>query len=244
MRLTSLSKKTHNFLGHNVQRISKKTRGSNLPLVDVFPTIQGEGPYAGVPATFVRFANCNLRCKYCDEDYRIRRTATADSLAQEIRAHKRKLVVFTGGEPLLHPLQALIALLPDKTIQFETNGVLYPEYQGDNIFYVVSPKTAKINNFWHEHSRLREQKRYVFKYVVDPDCVCEHGLPIKVLGMPIVPARPPIGVQVYIQPEAPVFPYRKCRLVAGPSRTRKVAALAIKHGYILSLQTHKYMEME
>ena len=35
----------------------------------IFPTIQGEGPFVGQPAIFIRLAGCNLQCPACDTDY-------------------------------------------------------------------------------------------------------------------------------------------------------------------------------
>jgi 7-carboxy-7-deazaguanine synthase len=40
-----------------------------LKIVDLFYTIQGEGPYNGMPSVFVRLAGCNLRCYFCDTNF-------------------------------------------------------------------------------------------------------------------------------------------------------------------------------
>ena len=38
-------------------------------VVEMFDSIEGEGKRSGMPATFIRFAGCNLRCGYCDTAY-------------------------------------------------------------------------------------------------------------------------------------------------------------------------------
>ena len=51
-------------------------------LVEVFSSVQGEGPYIGYKQLFMRFSDCNLNCNYCDTNYkesdtvRIEQTAT------------------------------------------------------------------------------------------------------------------------------------------------------------------------
>src|SRR5688500_16587900 len=91
---------------------------------EIFYTLQGEGRNAGRAAVFCRFAGCNLWsgreadrasavCSFCDTDFVGTdglgggRFATASDLAQAIAATWRggaagqRLVVLTGGEPLL-----------------------------------------------------------------------------------------------------------------------------------------------
>jgi len=53
--------------------------GLYLEVQDIFSTIQGEGPFAGKPAVFLRLAGCNLRCFFCDTDFESRRTTLSGS---------------------------------------------------------------------------------------------------------------------------------------------------------------------
>jgi len=41
----------------------------NIPVADIFYSIQGEGPFQGIPHIFIRFNGCNLKCIYCDSKY-------------------------------------------------------------------------------------------------------------------------------------------------------------------------------
>lgn len=131
---------------------------------EVFTSIQGEGYHAGTPATFVRFAGCNLwsgreedrvrdaarhaaACSaWCDTDFVGGVLLTADEVARQIA--DVPLVVFTGGEPLLQ-LDVELALAchrarPLARRAVETNGtVAVPtDVRGLGLWVCVSPKTA------------------------------------------------------------------------------------------------------
>ena len=132
---------------------------------EVFLTIQGEGGQAGRPAVFLRFAGCNLWsgreqdratavCSFCDTDFVGTdgegggKFANADEMADHVAAFWRgrdrdpRLVVCTGGEPLLQLDAALIAALHARQfdIAVETNGTLAVPSGVDWI--CVSPKAA------------------------------------------------------------------------------------------------------
>ena len=129
---------------------------------EIFLTLQGEGGQAGRPAVFCRFAGCNLWsgrerdraravCNFCDTDFVGMdgpgggRFASAEALADAVEgawrggAHDR-LVVLTGGEPLLQLDAALIAALHARgfSLALETNGTL-PAPAGVD-WICVSPK--------------------------------------------------------------------------------------------------------
>lgn len=115
-----------------------------MRIVEVFDSIQGEGPLIGTLSTFVRTAGCNLRCPPCDTKYAWPdecRVWTFGDLQDLV--HYNTHVVLTGGEPLLQPdvLLALSAMCP-ATITVETNGTLDipEEVHGEYIHWSVSPK--------------------------------------------------------------------------------------------------------
>jgi 7-carboxy-7-deazaguanine synthase len=129
---------------------------------EIFKTIQGEGGQVGRPAVFCRFAGCNLWsgreasrgqaiCQFCDTDF----VGTdglnggsfpdAENLAQIIEdvwhgSMERRLVVFTGGEPLLQLDSTLIEIIHAKKFEIavETNGTLLAPAGID--WLCVSPK--------------------------------------------------------------------------------------------------------
>ena len=130
---------------------------------EIFYTLQGEGGNAGRAAVFCRFAGCNLwsgrevdraeaQCKFCDTDFVGTdgsgggKFATAQALATNISefwpatALGKRLVVLTGGEPLLQVDAALIAALHelDFEVAVETNGTVAAPEGID--WLCVSPK--------------------------------------------------------------------------------------------------------
>jgi 7-carboxy-7-deazaguanine synthase (Cx14CxxC type) len=129
---------------------------------EIFLTLLGEGGQAGQPAVFCRFAGCNLWsgreedrakavCSFCDTDFVGMdgegggRFAGADDLAAAVEAAwtggpDHRLVVCTGGEPLLQVDAPLIAALHARgfRIALETNGTL-PVPDGID-WICVSPK--------------------------------------------------------------------------------------------------------
>jgi 7-carboxy-7-deazaguanine synthase len=114
-----------------------------MRLIEIFYSIQGEGPAMGRPVTFVRLAGCNLRCQGCDTDDR---PCLELSVLDVLGRIQGKRVVITGGEPTLQmeELSELISLLHSrgKEIHIESNGTnLIPEDILEKIHYaVVSPK--------------------------------------------------------------------------------------------------------
>jgi len=94
---------------------------------EIFVSIQGESTYAGLPCLFIRAAECNLRCTYCDTQYAYTDgTAMAVSeLLEIVRNCGVNLVEITGGEPLLQndvPELVRQLLEEDYTVLVETNG--------------------------------------------------------------------------------------------------------------------------
>lgn len=123
------------------------------------PTFQGEGPSLGRRASFIRLMGCNLACSWCDTPYTWdarrydlhaegTRTPVA-ALLEQVHAAGTRLVVITGGEPLLHQRtpgwRALLEGLLAQGIQVEveTNGTIAPEpWAALQARFNVSPKLA------------------------------------------------------------------------------------------------------
>src|SRR5258706_14319484 len=79
-----------------------------LRVSELFLSLQGEGPSAGMPAHFVRLQGCDVGCAWCDTRYSWDaaqgREIAADALWDEARAlGEAPLLVITGGEPVQHP---------------------------------------------------------------------------------------------------------------------------------------------
>jgi organic radical activating enzyme len=101
---------------------------NRLPIVEIFASVQGEGHFAGTPATFIRLAGCNFKCAWCDTDFtKIESRLTTDEivLAMSMFFEWNEHVVITGGEPTIHDIIPLVRAIYDsgrRSIQVETNG--------------------------------------------------------------------------------------------------------------------------
>jgi 7-carboxy-7-deazaguanine synthase len=216
--------------------------GRWLDVQNTWWTIQGEGPFAGMPCLFIRLAGCNLTCPSCDTDYTSNRgnTFVDDMVATVQKGNKYDLVVLTGGEPfrqnIIYLIKKLISI--GKWVQIETNGTLWNPLLDEmttpellRLTIVCSPKAE------HVHEKLQQDVAHL-KYVIHHEHIHElDGLPTQVLGRHIAPARPWATFRgtIWVQPED------------GPDLDKNTAAcvrLCLKHGYRLSLQTHKIIGVE
>jgi organic radical activating enzyme len=227
----------------NVQPIEKlnDSDGQVLNVHSVFDTIQGEGPFTGHRAVFVRLAGCNLQCPGCDTNYTSdRKTVHVLDLVSMVKEMRKSphLVVITGGEPFRQNITPFVNALGSLgyTVQIETNGTLAPSRGFPRWPTIVcSPKAGKINT-------LLGQRANYFKYVLAHDSVdSEDGLPTLALGHSAAPrvARPPLtyNARVYLQPMDPQNEKEYRRNV------QAVVASCMKFGHILQLQTHKIIEV-
>ena len=100
-----------------------------LVVCETFASLMGESTRAGLPAYFIRLTGCNLRCRYCDTAYAYEggSAMTVGALVDLARSQPQRLVLVTGGEPLLQAeTPALLTGLLDAglTACLETNGSL------------------------------------------------------------------------------------------------------------------------
>ncbi|MDB5279965.1 MAG: Radical domain protein [Ferruginibacter sp.] len=103
--------------------ITSSTITQQLPVMEHFYTIQGEGGHQGRAAYFIRLGGCDVGCVWCDVkdswDANKHPLMAIDTLVEIVAATPARLVVITGGEPLMHDLTALTSALQAKG--FETN---------------------------------------------------------------------------------------------------------------------------
>lgn len=131
---------------------------------EIFLTLQGEGMQSGSRAVFLRFAGCNLwsgreqdretaQCSFCDTDFVGTdgkgggKFSDSRTLADAVErawgeGHEARLVVITGGEPMLQLDSPLVDVLHDRgfRVAIETNGTLPVEPAVD--WVCVSPKAG------------------------------------------------------------------------------------------------------
>lgn len=227
------------------------SKQGTLKVNDIFYTLQGEGPDAGVPAVFLRLSKCNLRCFFCDTEFETGEFYEPRSLAEQIvrvaKPYNCRLVVITGGEPLLQNIIPLVDLLNrhGMRVSVETAGTvwidgLYERFDpvgsamssfGNLI--VVSPKTPKINP-------KIEKVMAALKYIVDDTCLrSDDGLPVmstQIKGKEDRVYRRDQGlahIPIYVQPMDVENPVQK------KNNIHAARDIALRYGYRLSLQTHK-----
>lgn len=194
---------------------------ATLPVMEHFYTLQGEGFHAGRAAYFIRLGGCNVGCVWCDvkESWDADRhpQLSIDFLVDTIRRTPARIVVITGGEPLLHDLTGLTDALRKNNFKthMETSGSA--PLSGTWDWITLSPKKFKAplpENLQH----ASELKIVVFN-ASDFQWAEQYA------------ARVPAECRLYLQPEW--------------DKAEKNTPLIIEYikahpQWQLSLQTHKY----
>jgi organic radical activating enzyme len=209
-----------------------------LQVSEIFHSIQGEGPFAGRSAIFIRLAGCNLQCPKCDTEYPVRGTHVVGSLVAKVKELEEPLkcmpiVVITGGEPFRQNISLLVTKLHEAgfQIQIETNGTIYPKnFPFPLCTIVCSPKT-KVN-------KKMQPRIDAFKYVASAGDIGLNGLPLTALGMPIQGETYTNQKQVYLQPLDTGNPFENQK------NLEAVIESCLQHGHTLCLQLHKIIGKE
>jgi organic radical activating enzyme len=241
------------MFGTNPIRKFEKGDGSGrVSVIEIFPTIQGEGPLSGLPAHFVRLAGCNLACTYCDTDFETDPiTLPPEEILRLVDEHdiKSDLVVITGGEPLRQELAPLLDLFVNHgyRIQIETAGTVCSvatagmiRRHAPKITLVCSPKTNQINGFV---AALCHDYKYIIREgETDP----VDGLPnmsSQLAGVPSKIYRPTKKEEttIWLQPCEEYGPGNQPDIVRTTRNHTQAALIAMEHGYRVSLQIHKIL---
>lgn len=217
-----------------------------------FFTIQGEGPFSGHPAVFIRLHGCNLRCWFCDTRFddagdpewqMIRLARVAYEEAVFPKGHgPAKLIVITGGEPFVQNIYPLCEALLKQglSVQIETAGTLWIDEMeelfgvvyGHRMHMVVSPKTPQIHPMAKKHATA-------FKYVVGSSTQIlggkVHGNTQSKDGAARPLAEPRDGCPVYLSPMDEYSP------LVNEMNRNTVAVACLRHGYIAGVQLHKLL---
>ena len=118
----------------------------------------------GIPAVFVRFSCCNLRCPWCDTEFTEYTEMTTEQIVAQVTElydipnERRKMVVLTGGEPSLQVDKPLIDALHAAGfyICIETNGTR-PLPEGID-WITCSPKASSLQHSAISHQPLALRK--------------------------------------------------------------------------------------
>lgn len=214
------------MFGKNPIRKPVRGNGDVLEVQEIFSTIQGEGPYAGVPATFIRLGGCNLACSFCDTEFESFKEMGITEILNQILPFKNNLVVITGGEPLRQPIEKLCQMLIDKNykVQIETNGTLFRDLPG-GVEIVCSPK-----NSGQGYMSVREDllsRTQALKFIVSAND--NNYYDIAEVG------QKKFNIPVYVQPMDEIDK------VKNRANLAHAVKLAQGNGYRLSIQLHKIL---
>jgi len=223
------------MFGKNPIRKPENHDGNFLKIQEIFYTIQGEGIYSGYPAVFVRLGGCNLACKFCDTEFETFQEMNIIEILSEVKRIINinskniinHLVVITGGEPLLQPIENLCKLLISEQmlIQIETNGTIFRNLPQE-VKIICSPK---ISNSKYHYPRLDIfQKIDAFKFIISKNNQEYQNLPdfIENIKQPI-----------YLQPMDEMDEKKNL------DNQQYALDLCLLKGYRLSLQIHKILKI-
>lgn len=198
--------------------------GLQLPLMEAFYTIQGEGHHTGHAAYFIRLGGCDVGCVWCDvkESWEAGKwpVLSIEAIVADALAFPSRLVVITGGEPLLYDLGPLTALLKANgfSTHLETSGAHL--FSGDFDWVCFSPKKFKAPH--PSIYEVADELKVVVYHPSDLDFAAIHA------------AKVGLGCELRLQPEWSKASIRLPELVE---------YIKSNPTWKISLQTHKFMDI-
>jgi 7-carboxy-7-deazaguanine synthase len=195
-----------------------------LPVMEYFYTIQGEGFYSGRAAFFIRLAGCDVGCVWCDVkeswDHEAHPNLTIDFIIEEVLKSKTDFVVITGGEPAMYDLTTLINRLKEHKIEtaIETSGCY--ELIGNIYWYCFSPK--KFKKPTEEAYTKANELKVVISHSSDFQWAEEHAIKVN------------LECKLYLQPEWS----KQERFLP-----EIIEYVKLNPRWRISLQTHKFMNI-
>lgn len=223
---------------------------SQLPLNEIFESIQGEGSFTGAPSIFVRLQGCPVGCAWCDTkhswylDEKHQTTfsevvakggdgeswcnTTVDEMIEHLLGYKARHVVISGGEPCLYDLRDFCAALEANgfTVQLETSGTFEVKVS-DNTHVTVSPKVAMKGGYDILDSALVRANE-----IKHPVAMTRHIEELDALLARLTPEQV-AAKKIYLQP------------ISQQKRATQLAIdTCIERNWWLSIQTHKYLAIQ
>jgi 7-carboxy-7-deazaguanine synthase len=215
---------------------------------NIFASLQGEGPDAGLPASFIRLQGCNLACTWCDTKYswgKEAREMSVDSILSELLAvSKSDFVIITGGEPLLQYLE--LSQLVDRLLKMhfriaiQTNGTMPTPVWWKGVCWDIDykcPSSGVKKPFYTDWALTGSSNRIKFVVADEQDLIfVEKRLP----GLYSTSETPTIVVSPMIpvtSTDTYINPVDRDRLTF--NWNQKVWAFCVAYRLRYSLQLHK-----
>jgi len=121
---------------------------NQLPVMEHFYTIQGEGAYTGYAAYFIRLGGCDVGCTWCDVkdswDASKHPTFEISEIVSWVKHAGANRVVVTGGEPAMYDLSNFVTLLKSHEIIVHIETSAAHEIKGEFDWVTISPKKFKF----------------------------------------------------------------------------------------------------
>lgn len=227
-----------------------------LPINELYTTIQGEGHFTGTPAMLIRTQGCPVGCPWCDTKYTWPEPApyeeggeytilqlpkqsdsygwaSEEDLVKLVQHHGLHHIILTGGEPLMHDVSKLceLAYMQGITVQIETSGThlhvgLNP-YTFCGAWITLSPKIGMPGGFQLVDAVVRQADELKWVYGRDEDAekldqfILDYGLD-----------HLEENNRVFLQP-----------LSMSKVATARAIEAAMKNGWRISIQVHKYLNL-
>ena len=219
----------------------------NLPVNEIFNSVQGEGSFTGTPSVFVRLQFCGVGCLWCDTKHTwnkdladvisfetmLAKTQDAPTwadvpdskLIDYLMAQPEEHIVITGGEPCVYDLTELTASLiaKGKSVQIETSGTSEINAH-DHTFITLSPKIDMPGGL-----KVLASSVYCADEIKMPVGKQKDVDTLKMFLQEMTPVDLPI---VYLQP-----------LSQSEKATELCIEQARQNGWRLSAQLHKYLKV-
>lgn len=223
---------------------------TQLPLNEIFESIQGEGSFTGAPSIFVRLQGCPVGCAWCDtkhswflsEEHQqnfeqvVAKAGDGDSwcyvepqvLIEHLKNYQARHIVLTGGEPCLYDLTELTRQLIENgfSCQLETSGTFEIKVAAA-CHVTVSPKVAMKGGY-----DILEQALIRADEIKHPVAMQRHIDELDSLLARLSPEQV-AAKKIYLQP------------ISQQQRATKLAiTTCIERNWWLSIQTHKYLDIQ
>ena len=205
-------------------KAAREGLSAQLPVMEAFYTVQGEGLYTGQAAYFIRLGGCDVGCAWCDVkeswDMDAHPKVPVAEIVAEAARHPARIAVITGGEPLMHDVGPLTTAL--RTAGFRT--------------HLETSGTHPLSGEWH-HICFSPKK---FKAPLQEVRQAAHELKVIVVNKHDLTwaeehaAQMPVSCVRFLQPEwskrDAVMPLIVEKVMADPR-------------WRISLQSHKYLNI-